>query len=182
MWSKKPIKTEVARDNGARGKWVYLSRPSDSPHSCIIQAAKLSKEYEKKGGSYENESGSKNEPKKGTPQPKSSSKKKSEEKQSEKKSESPSPDDQKEDEQEPTESEQKPKANSSKKKDQASSDTKKPAAKGAANKGAAAKKDGALKGKGKERTEGTRKSSRISEKRKTDGGEEEKPAKKRKSK
>jgi hypothetical protein len=42
------------------------------------------------------------------------------------------------------------------------------------------KKDGALKGKGKERTEGTRKSSRISEKRKTDG-EDVAPAKKRKS-
>jgi hypothetical protein len=38
-----------------------------------------------------------------------------------------------------------------------------------------------LKGKGKERTEGTRKSSRISEKRKTEADDEE-PAKKKKTK
>lgn len=43
-----------------------------------VQASKLAKEYEKQGGDYENEPGSKNKPKKGNPQPKSESKKKSE--------------------------------------------------------------------------------------------------------
>ncbi|KAK7708091.1 hypothetical protein SLS64_006913 [Diaporthe eres] len=41
-------------------------------------ASKLAKEYEKQGGGYENEPGSKNEPKKGDPEPKSESKKKKE--------------------------------------------------------------------------------------------------------
>jgi hypothetical protein len=41
----------------------------------FLQAAKLSKEYEAKGGEYENEAGSKNEPKKGAPTPKSDEKK-----------------------------------------------------------------------------------------------------------
>ncbi|KKY29483.1 hypothetical protein UCDDA912_g10598 [Diaporthe ampelina] len=41
-------------------------------------ASKLAKEYEKQGGGYENEPGSKNEPKKGNPEPKSDSKKKKE--------------------------------------------------------------------------------------------------------
>lgn len=44
----------------------------------IYQASKLAKEYEKQGGDYENEAGSKNEPKKGEPEAKSESKKKSE--------------------------------------------------------------------------------------------------------
>lgn len=39
---------------------------------------KLAKEYEKQGGGYENEAGSKNEPKKGAPQAKSESKKQEE--------------------------------------------------------------------------------------------------------
>ncbi|KAF2036375.1 hypothetical protein EK21DRAFT_84066 [Setomelanomma holmii] len=160
---KEEVKNETNKNGGGKGQW------------SAWKAAKLSKEYEKKGGGYENEAGSKNEPKKGTPQPKSSSKKKLEEKPVESKEESPSPDDK---EQEAPSSEQKPKANSSKKKDQAA-DSKKSGAKPAA-KGGAAKKDGTLKGKGKERTEGTRKSSRISEKRKTDG-EDEAPAKKKKS-
>ena len=42
--------------------------PPDTDRSK--QAAKLSKEYEKQGGDYENEPGSKNKPKKGTPEPK----------------------------------------------------------------------------------------------------------------
>jgi hypothetical protein len=50
-----------------------------------------------------------------------------------------------------------------------------------AAKGGAAKKAATLKGKGKERTEGTRKSSRISKKRKTEA-EDEAPSKKKKSK
>lgn len=43
-----------------------------------LKASKLAKEYEKQGGEYENEAGSKNEPKKGAPQHKSESKKKAE--------------------------------------------------------------------------------------------------------
>lgn len=39
------------------------------------KASKLAKEYEKQGGDYENEAGSKNEPKKGEPQHKSEGKK-----------------------------------------------------------------------------------------------------------
>lgn len=42
------------------------------------QASKLAKEYEKQGGDYENEAGSKNEPKKGAPEAKSKSKRKAE--------------------------------------------------------------------------------------------------------
>lgn len=38
----------------------------------------MAKEYEKQGGGYENEAGSKNEPKKGEPEAKSESKKKAE--------------------------------------------------------------------------------------------------------
>lgn len=41
---------------------------------CLRQGTKLAKEYEKQGGGYENEPGSKNEPRKGEPQPKSESK------------------------------------------------------------------------------------------------------------
>ncbi|KAG6361871.1 hypothetical protein INS49_010100 [Diaporthe citri] len=44
----------------------------------LEEASKLAKEYEKQGGGYENEPGSKNEPKKGDPEPKSDSKKKKE--------------------------------------------------------------------------------------------------------
>lgn len=44
----------------------------------FAQASKLAKEYEKQGGGYENEEGSKNEPKKGEPEPKSDSKRKKE--------------------------------------------------------------------------------------------------------
>lgn len=44
----------------------------------LVKANKLAKEYEKQGGGYENEAGSKNEPKKGEPQAKSESKKKAE--------------------------------------------------------------------------------------------------------
>ena len=43
-----------------------------------LQASKLAKEYEEHGGGYENEAGSKNEPKKGDPEPKSDRKKKAE--------------------------------------------------------------------------------------------------------
>lgn len=46
--------------------------------NTTTKAAKLAKEYEKQGGGYENEPGSKNEPKKGEPEPKSNGKKKAE--------------------------------------------------------------------------------------------------------
>lgn len=41
----------------------------------MVQAVKLAKDYEKKGGGYENEPGSKNEPRKGKPESKSEDKK-----------------------------------------------------------------------------------------------------------
>ncbi|KAF1963012.1 hypothetical protein CC80DRAFT_396510, partial [Byssothecium circinans] len=65
---KEDVKNETNKDGGGKGQW------------SAWKAAKLSKEYEKKGGSYENSPGSKNEPRKGTPQPKSGTKKKNEEK------------------------------------------------------------------------------------------------------
>jgi len=43
-----------------------------------MQGAKLAKEYEKQGGDYENEAGSKNQPKKGSPQSKSDKQKEEE--------------------------------------------------------------------------------------------------------
>lgn len=46
----------------------------------IYKAAKIAKEYEKKGGDYENEAGSKNKPKKGEPEHKSDADKKADEK------------------------------------------------------------------------------------------------------
>ncbi|KAF7520364.1 hypothetical protein G7054_g12799 [Neopestalotiopsis clavispora] len=60
------IKQEPNKSGGGEGQW------------SAWKAAKLAKEYEKQGGDYENEAGSKNEPKKGDPQPKSDSKKKAE--------------------------------------------------------------------------------------------------------
>ncbi|KAF1977850.1 hypothetical protein BU23DRAFT_433728, partial [Bimuria novae-zelandiae CBS 107.79] len=63
---KEEVKNETNKDGGGKGEW------------SAWKASKLSKEYEKRGGGYENEPGSKNEPKKGTPQPKASGKKKAE--------------------------------------------------------------------------------------------------------
>lgn len=54
------------------------ARSCTTTADTIYQASKLAKEYEKQGGDYENEAGSKNEPKKGEPEAKSESKKKSE--------------------------------------------------------------------------------------------------------
>lgn len=73
------MKNETNKDGGGKGQWSawkvsfleYCSRPCTDN----TQASKLAKEYEAKGGSYENESGSKNEPEKGTPKPKSDAKK-----------------------------------------------------------------------------------------------------------
>ncbi|KAK1585583.1 uncharacterized protein LY79DRAFT_670978 [Colletotrichum navitas] len=63
---KEEIKQEPNKSGGGQGQWAAW------------KGAKLAKEYEKEGGGYENEAGSKNEPKKGEPQKKSESKKKAE--------------------------------------------------------------------------------------------------------
>ncbi|KAF2873042.1 hypothetical protein BDV95DRAFT_449919, partial [Massariosphaeria phaeospora] len=63
---KEDVKKETNKDGSGKGKW------------SAWKATKMSKEYENRGGSYENEAGSKNEPKKGAPK-KSSGKKKAEE-------------------------------------------------------------------------------------------------------
>jgi hypothetical protein len=65
-----------------RMEGISYSFPGRCSCTCVLiveeKASKLAKEYEKQGGEYENEAGSKNEPKKGDPQPKSESKKKKE--------------------------------------------------------------------------------------------------------
>lgn len=54
-------------------------KPFTEPTSDTrLQAAKIGKEYEAKGGDYENEPGSKNKPQKGPPEKKSEEEKKSE--------------------------------------------------------------------------------------------------------
>ncbi|KAH9885314.1 hypothetical protein F4778DRAFT_761055 [Xylariomycetidae sp. FL2044] len=63
---KEDIKQEPNKSGGGQGQW------------SAWKASKLAKEYEKQGGDYENEPGSKNEPKKGEPEPKSEGKKKAE--------------------------------------------------------------------------------------------------------
>lgn len=63
---KEEIKQETNKDGGGKGQWAAW------------KASKLAKEYEKQGGGYENEPGSKNEPKEGKPEHKSESKKKNE--------------------------------------------------------------------------------------------------------
>ncbi|KAI9158249.1 hypothetical protein HJFPF1_06241 [Paramyrothecium foliicola] len=63
---KEEIIQEPNKSGGGEGQW------------SAWKANKLAKEYEKQGGDYENEAGSKNEPKKGNPQHKSEGKKKSE--------------------------------------------------------------------------------------------------------
>lgn len=101
--------------------------------SINAKAGKISEEYEKRGGGYENEAGSKNEPTKGAPTPKSDAKKDAEVKEN---------GDEKTEEKE----EEKPKANSGKK----ATATKK-----AEPKAKAAKKEK------KAPAEGTRKSTRV---------------------
>jgi hypothetical protein len=60
------VKNETNKDGSGKGQW------------SAWKASKLSKEYEKKGGDYENEAGSKNEATKGTPKAKTSAKKEKE--------------------------------------------------------------------------------------------------------
>ena len=126
-----------------------------------MQASKISQEYEKRGGGYENEPGSKNEPTKGAPQPKSDDKKDSEVKENGEKS-----DDKPEGK---TEAKEKPKANSAKKATGKKTET----------------KPKAPKKEKKQPTEGTRKSSRVAAGNKRSAPEEpveeEAPAKKTKT-
>ncbi|KAK8116504.1 uncharacterized protein PG998_004785 [Apiospora kogelbergensis] len=63
---KKEIKAEPNKSGGGEGQWAAW------------KGAKLAKEYEKQGGDYENEAGSKNQPKKGTPEAKSDKQKNNE--------------------------------------------------------------------------------------------------------
>ncbi|ROW03617.1 hypothetical protein VPNG_07192 [Cytospora leucostoma] len=63
---REKIKQEPNKSGGGQGQWAAW------------KASKLAKEYEKQGGEYENEPGSKNEPKKGKPEAKGEDKKKNE--------------------------------------------------------------------------------------------------------
>ncbi|KAK8030187.1 hypothetical protein PG993_011478 [Apiospora rasikravindrae] len=56
---KEEIKAEPNKSGGGEGQWAAW------------KASKLAKEYEKQGGDYKNEAGSKNQPQKGAPQAKS---------------------------------------------------------------------------------------------------------------
>ncbi|KAJ0385219.1 hypothetical protein COL922a_006815 [Colletotrichum nupharicola] len=71
---KEEIKQEPNKSGGGEGQWSAWKGPITNNY----KASKLAKEYEKQGGDYENEAGSKNEPKKGEPEKKSESKKKKE--------------------------------------------------------------------------------------------------------
>ncbi|EUC48519.1 hypothetical protein COCMIDRAFT_87080 [Bipolaris oryzae ATCC 44560] len=152
---KEEVKQETNKDGGGKGEW------------SAWKASKLAKEYEKKGGGYENEAGSKNEPKKGVPQEKSPAKKKAEEKEKDDKKDEGS--EEKEKEKESTRDEE-----SKEDKEDAPPSTPKPKAKAntGAKKTGSAKKESksvgaekedtkVLKGKGKGRTEGTRRSARV---------------------
>ncbi|PVH88000.1 hypothetical protein DL98DRAFT_509510 [Cadophora sp. DSE1049] len=55
---KEEIKQEPNKSGGGEGQW------------SAWKATKLAKEYEKQGGDYEDEAGSKNKPKKGEPEKK----------------------------------------------------------------------------------------------------------------
>lgn len=60
------IKQEPNKSGGGEGQWAAW------------KASKLAKEYEARGGGYENEAGSRNEPKQGEPEKKSEGKKREE--------------------------------------------------------------------------------------------------------
>ncbi|KAL8839393.1 MAG: hypothetical protein Q9170_001787 [Blastenia crenularia] len=156
-------------DGGVEGTRREISLPYNAPYSrslrseCLLimgfatQGQKIAKEYEKKGGDYENEAGTENKPTKGAPEPKSDEQKKDETKEAS---------DNKPEEKE----KEKPKANSGKK----------ATGKKGESKAKAPKKEK------KTPTEGTRKSTRIGGKRSAPEEEEEKteekaPAKKAKT-
>ncbi|KAL8729661.1 MAG: hypothetical protein Q9166_004610 [cf. Caloplaca sp. 2 TL-2023] len=94
---KEDVKNETNKDGSGKGQMTAW------------KGMKISKEYEKKGGDYENEAGSKNEPAKGVPEAKSEEEKKEETKGSEEKKEDKA---------------EKPKANSGKKATGKKADTK----------------------------------------------------------
>ncbi|RYC60173.1 hypothetical protein CHU98_g6028 [Xylaria longipes] len=74
----KPTDPEL-REQLKEGEFFILRQKTWSALLKVSGLAnKLAKEYEKQGGSYENEPGSKNEPRKGKPQAKSESKKEAE--------------------------------------------------------------------------------------------------------
>ncbi|KAL8779102.1 MAG: hypothetical protein Q9203_001597 [Teloschistes exilis] len=155
------VKNETNKDGSGKGQmtaWKAALRVASLIPSFHLQGAKIAKEYEKKGGDYENEAGSKNEPSKGAPEPKSA-----EEKKDEAKTDAAEKKDDKKDDKE------KPKANSAKK----------ATGKKAETKAKAPKKEK------KAPTEGTRKSTRISGKRSAPEDEkkteEKAPAKKAKT-
>ncbi|KAK8112462.1 ankyrin repeat protein [Apiospora sp. TS-2023a] len=66
---KEEIKQEPNKSGGGEGQWAAWK---------VGEGAKLAKEYEKQGGEYENEAGSKNQPKKGAPEAKSDKQKEDE--------------------------------------------------------------------------------------------------------
>ncbi|KAL5381689.1 hypothetical protein PMIN02_010202 [Paraphaeosphaeria minitans] len=118
---KEEVKNETNKDGGGKGQWSawkvscfprfrcqchLVFGMSRIPCLLAVQASKLSKEYEKRGGDYENKAGTKNEPKKGAPQLKSGGKKQDEEEEEE---------EEKEEDKEEEEEDKKPKANTAKK-------------------------------------------------------------------
>ncbi|KAF2712039.1 hypothetical protein K504DRAFT_400446, partial [Pleomassaria siparia CBS 279.74] len=158
---KEDVKAETNKDGGGKGQW------------SAWKAAKLSKEYEKKGGDYENEPGSKNEPVKGTPQPKAEGGTKSKEDKEEKDDDSAEEEEEgkEKDKEVKAEEKQTPKANIGAKKSKSTGKTGgEPATKtGAANTGTAKTTDAK---KEKPIVEGSRKSARVAEKRDGDGEEQ----------
>lgn len=181
---KEDIKQKPNSDGGGKGQWsawkVSRARKPIRVATDKQQAAQLSKEYEAKGGGYENESGSKNEPKKGTPEPKSDSKKDKEVKGSSKKKED------KKDEKKEGSTEKSDKENQPKEEKKKANEKKPRVSQGfmipivlAFDMWQAPKKE--TKDKPAPR-EGTRKSSRQAEKRKADDAEDEKPKKSAKAK
>ncbi|KAF1929360.1 uncharacterized protein M421DRAFT_30464, partial [Didymella exigua CBS 183.55] len=147
---KEEVKQKPNKDGSGKGQMAAW------------KAAEISKEYEKQGGGYENEAGSKNEPKKGAPEAKSDSKKKTEEKKADKsESKDEEEEDDVEEEQDAPASAQKPKANQGKKADKKDDGEEKADSK----KKAAPKKAAAPKKEKKEPQEGTRRSSRTAAKR-----------------
>ncbi|KAI4179855.1 MAG: hypothetical protein LQ346_007103 [Caloplaca aetnensis] len=148
------VKNETNKDGSGKGQMAAWKTRAIIEELLIcarkLQGMKIAKEYEKKGGSYENEAGSQNKPAKGAPEPKSD-----EQKDEETKDDS----DDKPQEEKKEEKKEKPKANSGKK------------ATGKKEKGESRAK--APKKAKKTPTEGTRKSSRIGGKRSAPEEEEE---------
>ncbi|KAL1639829.1 hypothetical protein SLS58_007573 [Diplodia intermedia] len=80
---KKEVQNKTNKDGSGKGQWSAWKPVLVVGEADSIQSAELSKEYEKQGGDYENEPGSKNEPKKGAPQEKPGKKRQREVKESE---------------------------------------------------------------------------------------------------